>query len=115
MHRPAPHLQPTPRGRGAIGILHALQHPSATPVPKPTCAQRQGSTDHHVIRAETNRASHSAWRSDQRISTGRSAGRLFERAQKQLLIAGALQTKSQLKPPDRVFEPHRNTPRTPRP
>jgi hypothetical protein len=42
-----------------------------------------------------------------KLNTFRSASRLFERAQKQLLIAGALQAKYQLKPPDRVFEPHR--------
>jgi hypothetical protein len=32
---------------------------------------------------------------------------IFERAQKQLLIDAALQTKSQLKPPVRVLDPHR--------
>ena len=41
-----------------------------------------------------------------KLNTFRRTGRLFERVQKQSLITGALQTKSQLKPPDRVFEPH---------
>jgi hypothetical protein len=38
-----------------------------------------------------------------KLNTFRSVGRLFERAQKQLLIARAIQTKSQLKPPDPSF------------
>src|SRR4051812_27697515 len=50
MHRPHPDLPPTPRHQGAVRVRAALQHSSATPVPRPTRTQRRAPVSHRAYR-----------------------------------------------------------------